>query len=507
MIRIAKTENGMVQGVPGADPRVTSFKGIPFAAPPIGDNRWRAPQPCGDWEGTLLAYEYAPISVQDTPGLGDDVYCREWHVDPEIPMNEDCLYLNIWTGAKSTEEKLPVLVWFFGGGFQWGYTPEMEFNGERIARRGVIVVTVNYRLGALGFMAHPELTAAQPEAPANFGSLDQQAGLKWVIRNIAAFGGDPQNITIAGQSAGGASVLTQLTCEKNYGLFQKAIILSGMFKHPYGEDGFVAPVTLAEAEKNGSDFLEFLGVNSIEEARRLDAFYIRDKYAEYAQNHPRMAVIIDGQFCVGAPLERLLQNQHAKVPLLAGNTGDEFLGFIPAASEEELRRMAKEIFGERAEEFLGFEEAWKKTQMGYAPVSVCEGAVKAAFLKNEEYGNPECFYYRFAPDIPGWDNPGSFHSVDLWFFFETLGMCWRPFVGRHFDLARLMCNYWTNFMKTGNPNGEDADGTQMPIWESYKKDSRKEMTFVSEGAVPAVEKSDFTKFMIEHVTKRVLKDA
>ena len=135
MLRIAKTENGTVRGLPGNDPRITVFKGIPFAAPPVGENRWRAPQPCENWDGIRDAYTFAPISVQDTPGLGTDIYCREWHVDPEIPMGEDCLYLNVWTPAKKTDEKLPVLVWFFGGAFQWGYTPEMEFNGERIVSR------------------------------------------------------------------------------------------------------------------------------------------------------------------------------------------------------------------------------------------------------------------------------------------------------------------------------------------------------------------------------------
>ncbi|MCQ2539903.1 MAG: carboxylesterase family protein, partial [Acetatifactor sp.] len=180
MIRIAKTENGLVEGLPAADPRITSFKGIPFAAPPVGKNRWRAPQPAEDWEGIRLAHEFAPISMQSTPGLGTDIYCREWHVDPEIPMSEDCLYLNIWTGAKSADEKQPVLIWYFGGGLQWGYPPEMEFDGERIARRGVIVVSVNYRINCFGFMCHPEITAEAPEAPANFGNLDQKAGLEWV---------------------------------------------------------------------------------------------------------------------------------------------------------------------------------------------------------------------------------------------------------------------------------------------------------------------------------------
>ena len=501
MIRVAKTENGMVRGLPGNDPRVTSFKGIPFAAPPVGENRWRAPQPAENWEGIRDAYAFAPISVQDTPGLGTDVYCREWHVDPEIPMGEDCLYLNVWTPAKSTDEKLPVFVWYFGGGFQWGYTPEMEFNGERIARRGVIVVSVNYRLGAFGFLTHPEITKNQPDAPANFGSLDQQAGLNWVIRNIENFGGDPNNITIGGQSAGGASVLAQLACEKNFGKFQKAIILSGMFHNPYATDRFIIPRTIAETEKNGEAFFEFLGVKTLEEARKLDAFFIRNKYGEFAKNHPRFSVTIDGRFCVDEPLKRIMRGEYNKVPLMAGNTTNEFSDGLRAATEEELRARAMEMFGEDADKFLAFDEVKNPVNGAHGFMSVIEGAAKAIFLNHEEQGYPEGFYYRFGPDIPGWDNPGAFHSIDLWFFFETLGMCWRPFKGHHFDLARQMCNYWTNFMKTGNPNGEDADGTMMPQWESYKKAAKNEMLFVSEGAVAAVEDNEFMQFMVKKVQK------
>lgn len=267
MLRIVKTENGQVEGIPAADPRITAFKGIPFAAPPVGQNRWRAPQPCEDWEGVRKAYTFAPISVQDTPGIGDNLYNREWHVDSEIPMDEDCLYLNVWTGAKSAEEKQPVVVWYFGGGLQWGYPSEMEFDGERLARRGIVVVTVNYRLNVFGFLAHPELTKEQPDAPTNFGSLDQKAGLNWVVRNIEAFGGDPDNITIAGQSAGGGSVLSQLTCPDNFGIIKKAIIQSAMIRDPYTGGGVGIPEKLAEAEKHGEEFFDFLGVSSLKEAR------------------------------------------------------------------------------------------------------------------------------------------------------------------------------------------------------------------------------------------------
>ena len=287
MLRQTTIKNGKVRGLPGNDPRITVYKGIPFAAPPTGDLRWKAPQPCEDWEGTLEAFQFGPISVQDQPAVGTDVYCKEWHVDPDIPMSEDCLYLNVWTPAKSADEKLPVLLWYFGGGFQWGYTAEMEFNGERLARRGIVVVSVNYRLAALGFLAHPELTAESPDAPANFGLLDQKAGLNWVYENIAAFGGDPENITIAGQSAGGGSVLNQITNKDNFGLIKGAVIMSGLIRFP-GDD-ILLPVDLKKAEEKGKEFLDFLGVKNIAEARKLDAFEIRNKYGEWAQNHPRFA--------------------------------------------------------------------------------------------------------------------------------------------------------------------------------------------------------------------------
>ncbi len=504
MIRMAKTENGVVRGIEAADPRITAFKGIPFAAPPVGENRWRAPQPCKNWEGVLDAYRFAPISVQDTPGIGDGLYDREWHVDPDIPMDEDCLYLNIWTGAKSPDEKLPVVVWYYGGGLQWGYPAEMEFDGERIARRGVVVVTVNYRINVFGFMAHPEITAKQPDAPANFGSLDQQAGLKWVIRNIEAFGGDPKNITIAGQSAGGGSVMSQMTCPDNFGLFQKAIVQSAMIRSPYGEEGIGKPESLEQAEKNGEDFFAFLGVKTLEEARALDAFYIRDKYAEYAQTHPRMFTVVDNRFCFGDPLVLFMQNKHANVPIMAGNTADEFPNSIHVASQEELAQRAKELFGERADEFLSFEEAHRQNKNGdYASVSGIECTVKTLFKKNRENGNSaNCYYYRFDADIPGWDNPGTFHSVELWFFFETLAKCWRPFTGKHYDLARQMCNYWCNFVKTGNPNGKDADGTDMPEWLPYTEETPCDMVFKTDGSCPNTkEESKFKEFLMESIKR------
>lgn len=504
MIRKVKTENGWVRGIEAADPRITAFKGIPFAAPPVGENRWRAPQPCEDWEGVREAFRFGPIAVQDTPGLGDDIYCREWHVDPEIDMGEDCLYLNVWTGARKPEEKQPVLVWFYGGALQWGYPAEMEFDGERLARRGVVVVTVNYRINVFGFLSHPQLTREQPEAPANFGSLDQQAGIRWVVRNIAAFGGDPENITIAGQSAGGGSVLSQMACPDNRGLFRKAVIMSAMIRSPYNQGRMGKAQDMQAAEENGSAFFAFLGVSSLEEARKLDAIYIRDKYAEYARSHPRMGVVEDGRFCLGDPLKLFQEGKSVPVAVMAGNTADEFPNFLTADSREELEGKAEECFGDKAKEFLAFAEAGQQDDEGrYARVSGIECTAKSLFRYPRGDGKP-CYYYCFEPDIPGWDNPGTFHSSDLWFFFETLAKCWRPFVGRHYDLARQMCNYWANFIKTGDPNGPDADGSPMPLWQPYSREEPWEMRFRSEGPVPQKEEgTPFQEFLMDIMKERI----
>lgn len=499
MLRIANTENGKVRGLPAADPRITSFKGIPFAAPPVGENRWRAPQPCKNWEGVRDCLEFAPISVQDTPGIGTDIYCREWHVDPEVPMSEDCLYLNIWTNAKTGGEKMPVLVWFFGGGFQWGYTSEMEFDGERLARRGIVVVTVNYRLGAFGFLAHPQLTAEQPDAPCNFGSLDQQAGLRWVRRNIANFGGDPDNITIAGQSAGGGSVLAQMACKGNAGDFKKACVFSGMFRSPYIRNDFFIPRTLDDAGKLGVTLFDALGVKTLEEARKLDANFIRETYSDLRNSTGIMfSIVNDGLFCTGDPMDAFSDGTRNRVPVLAGNTGDEFREFIHAEDEEGLRKAAVEKFGDKADTFLSFPEAKAKTEAGYASVSPPELGVKLSFLAESGMDDAKpCYYYRFIPDIPGDDHPGTFHSVDLWFFFETLAKCSRPYEGRHYDIARQMCDYWANFIKTGDPNGDDINGNKLPEWRCYTDDDRAEMEFTPDGAAAAVENNAFTKFLID----------
>ena len=499
MLRTVKTETGLVRGTPAADPRITAFKGIPFAAPPVGNLRWKAPQPAASWEGVKDCIEFAPISVQNIPGLNkDDIYTREWNVDPEIPMNEDCLYLNVWTPAKSADEKLPVYVWYFGGGLQVGNPAEMEFDGERLARRGIVVVSVNYRVNVFGFLAHPELTAEAPEAPANFGHLDQQAGLLWTKRNIAAFGGDPDRITIGGQSAGGMSVLAQLNCPANEGSIQGAIVESGIFM------GFYQPrvlETLADAEKRGEDFFAFLGVKNLEEARALSAEYIRDKNNEY---QGRWGNVTDGVFQPANYMDSLRSGKLLDVPLMMGYTDDEFFAVPEAESEESLRELAQRQFGERAEEFLSLIKAEEGLEAAKenARVSTIKNAVHAAFRMMEKNGmtSPR-YFYAFGPEIPGWDHPGAFHSSDLWFFFETLAKCWRPFTGKHYDLARQMCNYWVNFVKTGNPNGEDADGSSMEAWAPYQLEEPICMGFRDMPKAEVSETSPLEELLIESQMK------
>ena len=487
MLRQVKTENGWVRGIEAADPRITAFKGVPFAAPPVGKNRWRAPQPCENWAGIRDCSRFAPISMQWIPGLGDDIYCREWHVDPDIPMSEDCLYLNIWTNAKKADEKMPVLVWFFGGGLQCGYPAEMEFDGERIARRGIVVVTVNYRVGALGFLTHPEITEEAPDAPANFGNLDQHAGLRWVQRNIAAFGGDPAKVTIAGQSAGGGSVMSQLACPDNKGLFRNTVVMSAMIFDPYMRREIGRPELLKDAEKKGEDFFAFLGVQTLKEARGMDAVKLQRSYEKYMESHVPFFTVQDDRFCIGDPIALYRAGKCVYTVMMAGNTGGEFLNTIDAADEAGLKAEAERLFGDKADTFLAIPESRQKTEgLGYAAASGIECTVKGTLSDIAKSGR-KGYVYCFDPDIPGWDDPGTFHSSDLWFWFETLAKCWRPFVGRHYDLARQMCDYFCNFIKTSNPNGKDLNGETLPKWGTWTEETPCTMTFTGSGAKPVTE--------------------
>jgi len=496
MLRQIKTENGWVRGIPAADPRITAFKGIPFAAPPVGDLRWRAPQPAKNWDGVLECYQFGPMAMQE-PVKADPnaLYDREWHVDPDHPMSEDCLQLNVWTSTKTGDEKMPVMVWIYGGGLMSGYPAEMEFDGERIARRGVILVSVNYRVNVFGFLCHPEITAEDPDKPANFGHLDQQAGIEWVKRNIAAFGGDPENITVFGQSAGGGSTMVQVCSPTNKGLFQKAIFHSSGGMLPPSS---LSP-TLPEAEEKGVRFFELLGVKTLAEARKLDA---KTVYEASTKMGPGLAwgTVIGDKFMPDYPKNILANGTRNDMTIMAGNTSGEFPVMPRVQTVEELEAYAKDTFGDKADEYLAI------VKKG---ASSLDEMKKNATYNSFELGNvlmldinnklkiSDMYYYNFDPEIPGWDNPGSFHSSELWFAFETLAKCWRPFTGKHYDLARMMCNYWTNFAKNGNPNGNDADGTPMPEWKAYTADQRGAMFFGDKPEMIGPNTSELFNFLLE----------
>ncbi|MDR2931771.1 MAG: carboxylesterase family protein [Oscillospiraceae bacterium] len=478
MLRITTTENGKVKGLPAADPRVTAFKGIPFAAPPVGELRWRPPQPAANWEGVRTCYEFAPIPMQDIPGKNPDAfYAREFHVDPDIPMSEDCLYLNVWTPAKKADEKLPVMMWIYGGGSRTGYTAEMEFDGERMARRGVILVSVAYRVNAFGYLANNEIIAESGDGCfGNYGLLDQLEALKWIKRNIAAFGGDPNNVTIFGQSAGAGSVLCHTGSPMSRGYFHKTIAHSGGGLRTFGQGKFF--LYLDEAKKVAADFYALLGVTSLAEARKLDAKTVSEAAGKLTG--PLIyGPIIDGKFLTMDPTDVILRNEHPDMPYMFGYTGAEYDNLQTGAIKtlDEFEAAAKKIYGERADDFLKLcnvktdEEARALYTSDDVFLGRCVNSIAFA-LKQHELGRKNNYCYRFEPTIPGWDNPGAFHSSDLWFAFETLAKCWRPFTGAHYDLARIMCNYWTNFAKTGDPNGNDADGAPMPQWRAFTGDDQ-----------------------------------
>ena len=509
MNRLVKTENGWVRGLPASDPRITAFKGIPFAAPPVGDLRWRAPQPCADWEGELKAFDFGPIAMQDKGKPGrENFWSREWAVDFDLPMSEDCLYLNIWAPAdgyavgsaeqyRETDDMpiqepghLPVFVWYFGGGLQVGNTAEMEFDGERIARRGVVVVTVSYRLNVFGFLSHPDLTAADPSAPANFGFLDQQFATQWVKRNIAAFGGNPDNITIGGQSSGGMSVCAQLGNPVNKGLFNKAILESAIFFPAYSDGSFFRS-DLKMGEDHGIVFLEKLGVKTIDEARTIDGDTILKAALEMPPHF--FDAVIDGVFMTCPANEWFLKKDRVPCPLFMSSTDIEMI-MSPRGvhNAQELRSLAESLPGVNADQFMeaygdaSDEDAIRKN-------GTLSGIDLAAHAISRALGDQEPVWKaRFSAPIPGWDHPGCFHSSDIWFYFENLAKCWRVFRGKHYDLSRQMCDYWVNFMRSGNPNGIGTDGEPLPSWPRL---TRKNPVCMEFGETAAAQKDQPTPIM------------
>ena len=421
----------MVHGIRGNNPIYTVFKGVPYARPPIGDLRWKAPQPVIPWEGELTCAEYRDIAMQPVR-IDEELYGREYFQNTD-PRSEDCLYLNIWTPAKSTEDKLPVFFWIHGGAYYGGSPTEPEFDGEGFCRRGVIMVSIAYRVGALGFMCHPELSAEDPDGVSgNYGMLDQIAALKWVRRNIRQFGGDPERITIAGQSAGAMSVLTLMTSPESAGLFDKAIIQSSAC---VGRLSLMPRRTVRSEEQTGLRFMEKLGCKNIAEMRDLDAKTIVDaQMAFMGGDLLGFTPVVDGIHLPMDVADAVLEDRIPDISYLCGSTYDE--GW--------------------------FEEAMSGTKVASLPLS----SANLAFCElRERQGHRKVYAYTFNRPQPGEDRPGAFHASELWCEFQTLYRCWRPFTGVDFDLSNAMADYWANFVKTGDPND-----LANPAWLPYSAD-------------------------------------
>ena len=396
---------------------------------------------------------------------------------------------------------MPVMVWIYGGGLMEGYPTEMEFDGERIARRDVILVSVNYRLNVFGFLTHSEIIKESPDGfKANWGYLDQKAGIDWVRRNIANFGGDPGNITIFGQSAGGGSVLAHLNSPMADGSFSKAIIQSGGGIDVNGPSFKLMPFLDLEAlAQQGEDFFKFVGVKNLAEARKVDAKTLMAKHLAF---NKYWNSTIDGKYVVEDASVSILAGHQHKIPLMTGATTDES-PYGP--QDDDIDAWAKVAIPGIAEEYcaLAREKAAKEgiSLKEAATVHFFELSAKLVCDTVARQGKQTIYNYAFGPEIPG-DDAGVFHSADLWFEFETLAKCWRPFTGKHYDLARHMCNYWTNFARSGNPNGNDADGTPMPTWTPYTLASPRAMNFFDK---PAMEQQqDKMKALLIEYNRRLL---
>ena len=449
-----KVHAGVVQGV--AEGGLTVYKGIPFAAPPVGELRWKAPQPVKAWQGTRPADKYAPACVQSMGG------------PPPSGTSEDCLYLNVWTPARSAAERLPVLVWIYGGGFNGGATSFPVHDGARLAKRGVVLVSLAYRVGVLGFFAHPELSAESPShTSGNYGLLDMIDGLQWISRNIAAFGGDPKRVTIFGESAGGIAVSMLCASPLARGLFHGAISQSGgsfgpSNKNPQPGENMRL---LADAEASGIEFGKAAGAGSIEQLRALTP----EKLLEARRGQRGMAwPIVDGYVIADDQYRLYAAGRFNDTPILVGYNSDEGLSFTRVKTAGEYEEGVRERYGPFADRLLAAYPAAgdgvTKTARDLARDSAFGWHTWSWARLQSARGSGKVYYYYFdqhpprAPGTPEADH-GTPHGVDVPYVFENLEG--SPTADdRH--ISEIMAAYWTNFAKRGDPNGEGA-----PAWPAF----------------------------------------
>lgn len=447
---VLSIEGGKVQGVTTDIKGVYVYRGIPYAAPPIGDLRWKEPQPVVPWDGIKLCDRFGHPGYQSVHYPGG--YTTEWGYGAEAPSSEDCLYLNVWTKAPGqTDRKLPVALWIHGGGYREGWSSEPEFDAQEWAAKDVVLVSVNYRLGVFGFLAHPELSAESPHGVSgNYGILDQIQSLKWIKANIAQFGGDPDNVMIFGQSAGAGSVKTLCESPLTAGLFNKAVIMSGGGLNKNAalpEPG--QPSALENAEQTSKAILDWAGLTDLKKMRAASTETI------YALS------TIKGMVDAASQAQAQPAAMPRRAPALTGApVVDGYVSlqtFDQAALTDKLHHVS-------------YMMGYTMNDMGDMAQSVAD------FCENREALGDVAYAYEFARPLPDdGSHPevtqrlkGAFHSSDLWFVFKSLKHCWRPWTEGDWDLSEKMITAWTNFAKTGDPGIG---------WEPCTKDNRKFMVF------------------------------
>jgi len=430
---IVQTKYGKLKGV--FKQNYTVFRGIPYAEAPVGDLRWKAPRKPISWEGVRITKEFGKRCSQATPIRPGTLYHKEFYNDEDylLEMSEDCLYLNVWTPAESGDEKLPVAFWIHGGAFSGGNSSEIEFDGAAYCEQGVILVTINYRLGLLAFLAHPELTSeSEYNASGNYGILDQIAALKWVNENIESFGGDPNKVMVFGQSAGAMSVQTLISSSLTSGMISSAIMQSGGgYKERLNKD-----VTLSDAEEQGKEIVALSGLASINEMRKLPAEEILKIAGQYVEKLIKKGNIglafipcMDGYVLEQSYDETIEKGLHHPIPYIIGSTANDITATPGVGTNDE-------------------------NGLLYT------GCINWG-LQEEKLGRKPVYMYYFTR-CPLGDDAGAFHSCDLWYMFATLDRNWRPKDRQDYDLARRMVTYWCNFAKHGDPNGAD-----LPLWKPF----------------------------------------
>ncbi|MBL8206232.1 MAG: carboxylesterase family protein [Blastocatellia bacterium] len=450
---VVKVENGSLEGTATAA-GIRVFKGIPYAAPPVGDFRWRPPQPPAKWNGVRKADKFSDSCMQALRRTGFP-WTKEFMVQNDA--SEDCLCLNVWTGAKTANEKRPVLVWIHGGAFYEGSGEIITYDGEELAKKGVVVVTINYRLGIFGFYTHPELTKESPNhSSGNYGLLDCVAALQWVQKNIAAFGGDPSRVTIAGQSAGAAAVHTLTASPLAKGLFHRAIAESGSSIARRTRD-------LSASEQDGVKWAETKGATSLKE--------LRAKPAADLMGGTRFGPVVDGWYLPADTAAIFAQGKQNDVPMLTGLTADEgsssaTYGKIKA---EDFAKQAQQRFGAQADAFLKLYPSNDQTQSGLSQKQSArdQGLVSMYLWATEraKTSQTKAYTYYFTRGIPWPEHPefAAFHTGDLPYFFANLKHLDRPWEAVDRKLSDAASSYWVNFAKTGNPNGKG-----LPNWPAFE---------------------------------------